>query len=116
MDARHTKGPLAWQRFGLEWCLTGQYGHRPIVLSVGGKPRTLKNLTDGLLVKFDPSHPDSRRIVDCFNACEKIADPKNDLPAIAGHVSGVLGLLPENLTTAREGLTAALILLGEIER
>jgi hypothetical protein len=116
MSDKHTRGPLAWQRFGNEWCLTGQYGMRPIVLSVGMKPCGLRNLTNGLLVKFDPEHPDSRRIQDCMNACEKIADPKHDLPAIVGHVSGVLGLIPENLTTVREGLTAALILLGEIER
>ncbi len=62
--AQHTPGPLAWQKFGDEWCLTGQYGMRPIVLSVGkldGKVRRLQLLDNdsGLLIPFDPKHPDA---------------------------------------------------------
>jgi|SRR4051794_37174610 hypothetical protein len=58
---KHTPGPLDWQRFGKEWCLTGQYGTRPIVLSVSGRGSLmLRNAERDLLVPFSPDHPDAR--------------------------------------------------------
>lgn len=58
-ETRYTPGPLAWQEFGKgNWCLTGQYGMRPIVLSTSRKGE-LKLLKNGLLVPFTPEHPDA---------------------------------------------------------
>jgi len=58
--SQHTPGPWAWQKFGKEWCLTGQHSMRPIVLAVrGGR---LTSLVDGLLRPLDPFHPDAQLI------------------------------------------------------
>ncbi len=63
---KHTPGPWAWQKFGVEYYLTGQHGMRPIVLSVGqgqNRKRIIKLLdSHGLLVDFHPLHPDARLI------------------------------------------------------
>lgn len=59
-NSKHTPGPWAWQKFGKEWCLTGQHGMRPIVLAV--RKRGLTSLVNGLLVQFDPSLSDSALI------------------------------------------------------
>lgn len=76
---KHTKEPWDWQRFGQHWCLTGQYGMRPIILSCTTHgpdlKRGLKVLENGLLVPFRPDHPDMRRVVDCVNACAGIQNP-----------------------------------------
>lgn len=62
-DAKQTPGPWAWQKFGAEWCLTGQHGMRPIVLSVSGRSKAaLTSLVEGRLVPLDPQHPDARLI------------------------------------------------------
>ena len=64
-----TKGPWAWQKFGTKWCLTGQYGMRPIVLATRkGGPTSL---VDGLLKPLDPAHPDA-----AFIALSREAVPK----------------------------------------
>lgn len=57
-DEAATKGPWAWQKFGDDWNLTGQWGMRPIILAtLKGK---ITSLREGLLVPFDPQHPDAR--------------------------------------------------------
>ncbi len=67
------EGRVAWQRFGKEYCLTGQYGSRPIFLSVTPKGRLmLRDAERDLLIPFDPSHPDAQRIVDCLNEHEAL--------------------------------------------
>jgi len=71
-----TKGPLAWQKFGNEWCLTGQYGMRPIVLSVNRRKGTLQ-LRDSerdLLIPFDPNHPDAKYLVMCWNTHQQLLE------------------------------------------
>jgi hypothetical protein len=69
------KLPVAWQKFGKEWCLTGQHGMRPIYLSVGGRPtRTLQllNHETGLLVPFTPDHPHAQQIAHDLNHHDKL--------------------------------------------
>ncbi len=57
--------PVAWQEFGKDkWCLTGQFGRRPIFLACKGQ---LQLNTDGLLVPFTPDHPHAQRIVRAWN-------------------------------------------------
>jgi len=77
MSTTHTHGPVAWQKFGDEYYLTGQYGMRPIILSVGfvGKStrhKSLKLLSDGLLVDFRPDHPDAKFIVQAWNGFDDL--------------------------------------------
>ncbi|MTI83472.1 MAG: hypothetical protein FH756_06090 [Firmicutes bacterium] len=63
-----TPGPVAWQRFGGEYYLTGQYGMRPIILATtdvkiagNAKMTTLSNrdAEKDLLIPLNPNHPDS---------------------------------------------------------
>ncbi len=56
-ETQHTKGPLAWQKFGEHYCLTGQYGMRPIALSARGGISVRD--ARGLLVPLTPDHPDA---------------------------------------------------------
>lgn len=66
--------PVAWQKFGDEYCLTGQFGTRPIFLSVGLRPKPgLRLLSErGLLIPFTPDHPHAKRIVDGWNKAEAL--------------------------------------------
>lgn len=69
----YTPGPWAWQEMG-SWCLVGQYGMRPIVLSAraarrpqeGGPPAAgvlmLRDSGPDRLIQFNPEHPDARLI------------------------------------------------------
>lgn len=71
--------PVTWQKFGDDYCLTGQFGRRPIFLSVGRKSyldiSTGKGVAPGLrlldekglLIPFTPDHPHAQRIVDGWN-------------------------------------------------
>lgn len=76
---KHTKEPWDWQKFGRNWCLTGQWGMRPIILSCNTHgPEAKRGLTvleNGLLVPFRPDHPDMQRIVDCVNALAGYENP-----------------------------------------
>lgn len=61
-----TKGPVAWQKFGNEYCLTVQHGSRRVILSAS--PRGgMTCLVDGMLKPLDPNHPDMELIVEAFN-------------------------------------------------
>ena len=73
--------PVAWQKFGDDYCLTGQFGMRPIFLSAQfpppmriakGKPGLrLLNMENMLLVPFTPDHPHAQRIVDGWNNIDR---------------------------------------------
>lgn len=55
-----TPGPWDWQLFGDDWCLTGQYGRRPIIFSRDHKKGfRLRDAERDLLVPFTPAHPDA---------------------------------------------------------
>lgn len=60
-EPKHT--PVAWQKFGKDYYLTGQFGMRPIFLAA----TDLRLLRDGLLVPFMPEHEHAKRIVDSWN-------------------------------------------------
>jgi hypothetical protein len=64
------RGKVAWQRFGKEYCLTGQYGSRPIFLCVRKGELMLRNSETDLLVPFHPEHEDAETIVDAINGRE----------------------------------------------
>lgn len=66
-----TKGSWAWQKFGKEYCLTGQYGHRPIILSATPKGQ-LRTLDKGLLVPLSPEHPDADLIASAPDLYEAL--------------------------------------------
>lgn len=69
--------PVAWQKFGDEYNLTGQFGMRPIFLSVGLRPKPglrLLNIERGLLVPFTPDHPHAQRIVDGWNNADRLKE------------------------------------------
>ena len=85
---KYTPGPLAWQKFGDDWCLTGQYGTRPIVLSVGGRPRQLRlrDAEHDLLIPFDPAHPDARLLaaaVELLEACKAAVEALREFPRLS---------------------------------
>lgn len=68
--------PVAWQKFGDEYALTGQFSMRPIFLSIGLRPKPqlkLLNMENMLLVPFTPEHPHAKRIVDGWNQADKYA-------------------------------------------
>jgi hypothetical protein len=69
-EAKATARPWGWQKFGDQWCLVGQHGMRPIVLAV--RKGKLTSLVNGLLVPFDPEHPDAALIVDAPNAHDSL--------------------------------------------
>lgn len=76
LEANATKGPVDWQKFGQEYCLVGQYGMRPIILSV--KPSKfqpsklqLRNAKLDLLVDFTRDHPDAQYIAAAYNFIPK---------------------------------------------
>lgn len=55
-----TAGPVAWQKFGNEYCLTGQYGMRPIILSSSKKVGLCaRDPKHDLLIPLTPEHPDA---------------------------------------------------------
>lgn len=55
-----TPGPVAWQKFGKEYCLTGQYGMRPIILSSSRKMGLcVRDPKLDLLNPLTPDHPDA---------------------------------------------------------
>lgn len=54
-----TPGPVAWQKFGNEYYLTGQYGMRPIILGSRHKKGITVLDKQGLLVQLTPDHPDA---------------------------------------------------------
>ena len=71
-----TPGPVKWQKFGGEYCLTGQYGIRPIILATidveihrgSGHISHISNRNQetDLLYPLDPNHPDSRFIEEAW--------------------------------------------------
>ena len=69
--AKRTPGPWAWQRMG-EWCLVGQQGMRPIVLTADRNLRGLTSLMDGMLCPLDPAHPDAMLIASAPEKQAKI--------------------------------------------
>lgn len=70
--SEHHKGPVAWQKFGKEYCLTGQYGMRPIILSVSGGKLMLRDQETDRLIPFSPEHPDAKFIVQAYNLLPKL--------------------------------------------
>lgn len=66
----HTPLPWLWQKFGKEYFLTSQTKFRPIVLS--GKKMT--SLVNGLLVPFDPDHPDANFLEHAVNSYEELLE------------------------------------------
>ena len=71
----HDRGPWGWQEFGKgNWCLTGQYGMRPIVLAAArARTNGLTSLMNGLLKPFIPDHPNSKLIAaapELLEACK----------------------------------------------
>lgn len=83
MSTESTPGPWAWQRFGKEWCLVGQWGMRPIVLSVMRKVG-LTSLVDGLLVPLNPEHPDARLIAAAPDLLEALIGLMSSTGALNG--------------------------------
>lgn len=54
-------GPWVWSKFGNRWCLCGDYGMRPIILSTDHRGMfKLRNPEHDLLVPFDPEDGDAR--------------------------------------------------------
>ena len=66
----HTPLPWLWQKFGKEYFLTSQTKFRPIVLS--GKKMT--SLVNGLLVPFNPDHPDANFLEHAVNSYEDLLE------------------------------------------
>lgn len=65
-------GPVAWQQFGKEWAITGQYRDRPIFLIF----KSAKVLgSHGLLRAFDPELDCPQFIVDAINAVAAVTPP-----------------------------------------
>jgi hypothetical protein len=63
-----TKGKWAWQRFGKNYYLTGQYGNRPIILSLVARGLSNLLVDECLLVPLRPDHPDSVFIAEARTA------------------------------------------------
>lgn len=92
-----TAGPWGWQDFGGGCYLTGQYGPRPIILSVidEGSKHVIANLEpDHLLAPLVPEHPDS-----VF-----IENARDDVPALVAEIRR----LREEDGRARGGIAAEL--------
>ena len=64
-------GPVAWQKFGKEWALTGQYADRPIFLIFKGA-RVLGE--HGLLHDFDPNLDLPVFLVEALNSAVEASD------------------------------------------
>jgi hypothetical protein len=91
----HTKGPLAWQKFGDRWCLTGQYGMRPIVFSCG--PRgdlMLRDAAKDRLIPFSPDHPDARLWVAAPDLLEALKPFAEICPGSLDGVGGGTQIAP----------------------
>lgn len=73
-------GRVAWQKFGDNWALTGQYGMRPIILSVSRGKLMLRDQKIDRLIPFDPEHPDAVEIVEAINA-HQVASTATDQQA-----------------------------------
>lgn len=70
--AEYTKEPWRWQQLG-DWMLVGGHGLVPIILNVDRRTKLLRVRSEsGLMVPFDPDHPDMRRLVAYVNACKGI--------------------------------------------
>jgi len=93
-EAKHTPGPLRWQQFGKEWCLTGQYGMRPIVLCVRKGALALRDSKHDLLIPFDPNHPDA-----------KLIESAPDLLRERDQLKAELAQVKEKLSFANKDLT-----------
>jgi hypothetical protein len=71
-EAGH-RGPVAWQKFGARYHLTGQYGKRPIIIStVYDRSRrehvlSTRDPQTDLLQPLTPEHPDARRIAESWD-------------------------------------------------
>lgn len=98
MSDELTSPPWAWQKFGKEWCLTGQHGHRPIVLAV--RKGALTSLRNGLLVPFDPEHPDAK----CIASAPELLRQRDELLAALEEARDELTYLHAHLAPPRQSL------------
>ena len=80
--SEHHKGPVAWQKFGKEYCLTAQYGMRPIILSVGNGKLMLRDQATDRLIPLSPEHPDAKFIVDAYNLHDRLVKALEKAAAI----------------------------------
>lgn len=90
--AQSHRGPVAWQKFGVEYCLAGQYGMRPIILSTSprGELRSLCSKT-GLLIRSSPNHPDMQRIAAGYNSLPLLVDVEYTLKKCGDFIQGFSG-------------------------
>jgi hypothetical protein len=80
---------IAWQQFGGRWCLTGQYGMRPILLSANPKGELmLRNEVTDRLVSFHPEHPFAQKVVSSLNREQTLAFLAKSWRAAAAENSG----------------------------
>ena len=102
--ARATPGPMAWQKFGQEYCLTGQHGMRPVVLSVrpinfSKAKLMLRDAKHDLLVDFTPDHPDAQLILAAYNALPGLIKELREARASEDRLAKVLEWYAEAATT-----------------
>ena len=82
---------VAWQLFGHQWCLTGQWGHRPIFMAPHTGPNgNIRVLETGLLVALTPDHPFARFIVDACNGYHAALAERDALRAENEALAGAL--------------------------
>ena len=68
------KTPVAWQKFGKDWCLTGQHGMRPIYLSAGRSGCLQLLDSRNILIPFDPAHPHAQFIETAVNTHQALVE------------------------------------------
>lgn len=114
-DINATKGPWKWKRIGNDWVLWGEHGDRPIVMlfPVRGGTRLRKN---GLLTKFDPTHPDAQLIQQAPTMAARIEELEAKLASIESLADGEK---VEDLITAAKrkmALTANKVRVGPLDK